>query len=61
MPPRGYVRRLNHGQIDADRLRPLLAGLPHPRFPEGRLVRAVDVSPWPRSDAPCSLSSSLAS
>ncbi|MFJ4806793.1 NF041680 family putative transposase [Streptomyces murinus] len=45
---------LNGGRIDADRLRSLLAGLPLPRFPDGRLVLAVDVSPWLRSDAPCS-------
>lgn len=35
-------------------LRTLLAGLPLPRFGGGRLVLAVDVSPWLRSDAPCS-------
>ncbi|WTK66115.1 transposase [Streptomyces anulatus] len=45
---------LNEGRIDTDRLRSLLAGLPLPRFPDGRLVLAVDVSPWLRSDAPCS-------
>ncbi|MGW7314724.1 NF041680 family putative transposase [Streptomyces sp. NPDC054865] len=45
---------LNHGRIDADRLRTVLAGLPLPRFDGGRLVLAVDVSPWLRSDAPCS-------
>jgi hypothetical protein len=45
---------LNQGRIDVDRLRLLLAGLPLPRFPDGRLVLAVDVSPWLRSDAPCS-------
>ncbi|MHB6912479.1 NF041680 family putative transposase [Streptomyces sp. DB-54] len=45
---------LNQGRIDADRLRTVLAGLPLPRFPDGRLVLAVDVSPWLRSDAPCS-------
>lgn len=44
---------LNQGRIDADRLRSLLAGLPQPRFPDGRLVLAVDVSPWLRSGAPC--------
>jgi hypothetical protein len=32
----------------------LLAGLSLPRFPDGGLVLAVDVSPWLRSDAPCS-------
>ncbi|WSU86676.1 transposase (plasmid) [Streptomyces globisporus] len=45
---------LNEGRIDTGRLRSLLAGLPLPRFPDGRLVLAVDVSPWLRSDAPCS-------
>ncbi|GHI75424.1 hypothetical protein Sspor_09850 [Streptomyces spororaveus] len=45
---------LNRGRIDVDRLRTLLAGLPLPRFDGGRLVLAVDVSPWLRSDAPCS-------
>ncbi|NEA76091.1 transposase [Streptomyces sp. SID13588] len=45
---------LNHGRINAGRLRTLLAGLPLPRFDGGRLVLAVDVSPWLRSDAPCS-------
>ncbi|MFE0679152.1 NF041680 family putative transposase [Streptomyces sp. NPDC058867] len=45
---------LNQGRIDTDRLRSLLASLPLPRFPDGRLVLAVDVSPWLRSDAPCS-------
>lgn len=45
---------LNRGRIDAERLGTLLAGLPLPRFEGGRLVLAVDVSPWLRSDAPCS-------
>ncbi|MFB7850819.1 NF041680 family putative transposase [Streptomyces sp. NPDC056053] len=45
---------LNHGRIDTDRLRTVLAGLLLPRFDGGRLVLAVDVSPWLRSDAPCS-------
>lgn len=45
---------LNHGRIDTERLRTVLAGLPLPRFEGGRLVLAVDVSPWLRSDAPCS-------
>ncbi|MEV6765030.1 transposase [Streptomyces sp. NPDC051105] len=44
---------LNRG-MDVDRLRTVLAGLPLPRFDGGRLVLAVDVSPWLRSDAPCS-------
>lgn len=45
---------LNHGRIDVDRLQAVPAGLPPPRFDDGRLVLAVDVSPWLRSDAPCS-------
>jgi hypothetical protein len=45
---------LSRGRIDVERLRTLLAGLPLPRFEGGRLVLAVDVSPWLRSDAPCS-------
>ncbi|MFH9753051.1 transposase [Streptomyces griseus] len=35
---------LNHGRIDVDRLRTVLAGLPLPRFDGWRLVLAVDVS-----------------
>lgn len=45
---------LNRGRIDTGRLRTVLAGLPLPRFDGGRLVLAVAVSPWLRSDAPCS-------
>ncbi|MFC0437717.1 DDE superfamily endonuclease [Kutzneria buriramensis] len=45
---------LNHGHIEVDRLRTLSAGLPMPRFADGRLVLAVDVSAWLRSDAACS-------
>ena len=45
---------LNHGRIDVDQVRTVLAGLSLPRFDDGRLVLAVDVSPWLRSDAPCS-------
>lgn len=41
---------LNHGRIDAARLRWCLAGLPLPRAGDGRLVLAVDVSPWLRPD-----------
>ncbi|WP_370124667.1 transposase, partial [Streptacidiphilus sp. MAP12-33] len=53
---RGYgslYGALNHGRLDADLLRDLLAELPLPRF-EDRLVLTVDVSPWLRSDAACS-------
>ncbi|WP_159395787.1 transposase [Streptomyces sp. 3211] len=45
---------LNHGRIDVDRLRSLPAAMRLARFDGGRLVPAVDVSPWLRSDAPCS-------
>ena len=45
---------LNHGRIDVDRLRRKVAGLPLPRFADGQIVLAVDVSPWLRSDAACS-------
>ncbi|TXL84676.1 transposase [Streptomyces sp. IB2014 016-6] len=45
---------LNHGRIDVDQVRTVLAGLSLPRFDGRRLVLAVDVSPWLRPDAPCS-------
>ncbi|EDY56157.2 NF041680 family putative transposase [Streptomyces sviceus] len=45
---------LNRGRINVDRLRALLADMSLPRFDGGRLVLAVDVSPWLRSDAACS-------
>jgi hypothetical protein len=45
---------LNCGRIDLDRLRVTLASLPLPRTSDGRIVLAVDVSPWLRSDAPTS-------
>lgn len=54
--PRGYgslYGALNHGRLDANTLRGLLASLPLPRF-DGRIVLTVDVSPWLRSDAACS-------
>ncbi|GAA4958372.1 hypothetical protein HD597_000534 [Nonomuraea thailandensis] len=44
---------LNHGRIDTEQLREVLAGLPLPRWPDGRIVLAVDVSAWLRSDATC--------
>ncbi|MEU7191916.1 transposase, partial [Streptomyces sp. NPDC045369] len=53
---RGYgslYGALNHGRLDTEALRDLLASLPMPRF-EGRIVLAVDVSDWLRSDAVCS-------
>ncbi|MDH6129282.1 NF041680 family putative transposase [Kitasatospora sp. GP82] len=42
---------LNCGRIEVDRLRADLAALPLPRTGDGRIVLAVDVSPWLRSDA----------
>jgi len=42
---------VNQGRIDADRLRDALARLPLPRASDGRIVLAVDVSPWLRPDA----------
>ncbi|MEV7713832.1 NF041680 family putative transposase [Streptomyces sp. NPDC088270] len=42
---------LNQGQIDVARLRRALASVPLPRAADGRLVLAVDVSPWLRPDA----------
>ena len=44
---------VNHGRIDERRLRDALAGLPLPRAGDGRLVLAVDVSPWLRPDGNC--------
>jgi hypothetical protein len=45
---------LNCGRIDVDGLRKALAMLPQPKAADGRLVLAVDVSPWLRPDAPTS-------
>ncbi|WP_426567319.1 NF041680 family putative transposase [Streptomyces canus] len=42
---------LNQGRIDVARLRRALAGVLLPRAADGRLVLAVDVSPWLRPDA----------
>ncbi|MEV0580841.1 NF041680 family putative transposase [Streptomyces sp. NPDC050392] len=42
---------LNRGRLDVGRLRTALARLPLPRAADGRLVLAVDVSPWLRPDA----------
>ncbi|MFB7125831.1 transposase [Kitasatospora sp. NPDC056273] len=53
---RGYgslYGALDHGRLDTELLRDLLAELPLPRF-AGRIVLTVDVSPWLRSDAACS-------
>jgi hypothetical protein len=41
---------LNHGRINVEQLRQVPPGLPLPRWPDGRIVLAVDVSPWLRSD-----------
>src|SRR3954447_15534909 len=45
---------LAHGVVEPERLRRALAGLALPRAADGRIVLAVDVSPWLRSDAPTS-------
>lgn len=42
---------LDHGRIDIDRLREVLATVPLPRAADGRLVLAVDVTCWLRPDA----------
>jgi DDE superfamily endonuclease len=42
---------LNHGRVDVARLRATLARLPLARSRDGRLMLAVDVSPWLRPDA----------
>ncbi|MEU0157257.1 transposase, partial [Micromonospora fulviviridis] len=47
----GMYDGLNCGRVDVARLRRSLAGLPVPRAADGRIVLAVDVSPWLRSDA----------
>src|SRR3954451_19029153 len=43
---------LNHGSVDADRLRRRLPELPVPRMFGGRIVLAVDATGWLRPDAP---------
>jgi DDE superfamily endonuclease len=43
---------LNCGQVDVDRLRQTLVRLPLPRMFGGRIVLAVDDTPWLRPDAP---------
>src|SRR3954447_8429586 len=45
---------LNQGCVEPVRLRRTLASLSLPRTADGRIVLAVDVSPWLRSDAPTS-------
>ncbi|MFQ6225774.1 transposase [Nocardia sp. NPDC002869] len=46
----GLYDGLSVGRIDAARLRRTVAGLPVPRDSEGRIVLAVDVSPWLRPE-----------
>jgi hypothetical protein len=45
---------LNQGRVEPERLRRTLASLRLPRAADGRIVLAVDVSPWLRPDAPTS-------
>jgi hypothetical protein len=45
---------LGHGRVEPERLRRSLASLSLPRAVDGRIVLAVDVSPWLRSNAPTS-------
>jgi hypothetical protein len=45
---------LNQGRVEPERLRRTLVSLPLPRAADGRIVLAVDVSPWLRPDAPTS-------
>jgi DDE superfamily endonuclease len=42
---------LNQGRVEPERLRRTLVSLPLPRTADGRIVLAVDVSPWLRPDA----------
>jgi hypothetical protein len=55
--PRGHgamYDALNSGHLEPTRFRRLLASLPPPRAADGRIVLAVDVTPWLRPDAPTS-------
>ncbi len=45
---------LAHGRVEPHQFRRSLAALALPRGSDGRIVLAVDVSPWLRSDAPTS-------
>jgi DDE superfamily endonuclease len=45
---------LSAGRVEPERIRSSLAALPLPRAADRRIVLAVDVSPWLRSDAPTS-------
>jgi hypothetical protein len=42
---------LSQGRVEPERLRRTLASLPVPLATDGRIVLAVDVSPWLRPDA----------
>jgi hypothetical protein len=42
---------LNQGRVEPERIHRSLASQPLPRTTDGRIVLAVDVSPWLRSDA----------
>lgn len=46
----GLYNAINNGRVDIERPRTALAGLPLPTAADGRLVLAVDVSPWLRPD-----------
>lgn len=46
----GLYDAVNNGRVEVDRLRDVLAGMSLPRTADGRLVLAVDVSPWLRPD-----------
>nr|WP_297646611.1 transposase [Pseudonocardia sp.] len=43
---------LSHGRVEPERIRRTPASVPLPRTIDGRIVLAVDVSPWLRSDRP---------
>jgi hypothetical protein len=45
----GVYDTINHGAIDAARLRRLLANVPQPEAGDGRLVPAVAVTHWLRT------------
>jgi hypothetical protein len=45
---------VNNGQVEIARLRRAVAGVEIPRWRDGRIVLAADVSPWLRPDAAAS-------
>jgi DDE superfamily endonuclease len=47
----GLYDGLNAGAVDTGRLRVALAGLPLPRWPDGRIRLGIDVSNWLRPEA----------